>query len=105
MRVDQRGRSGASRSAANSRSKSASGSSARAGVAYGKREAPDLVALFLAEVAEVLGEAGEQVGLGDQHVDRRAHAELGVQLLQARAQLRGMLLALGRRLLQQVLRR
>ena len=36
----------------------------------------------LARVAEVLDEAGQQVGLGDQHVDREADAELAVQLLE-----------------------
>ena len=57
----------------------------------------------LPSVAEALVEAGDQVRLGDQHVDRRPHAELLGQLLQARAQLRRVFLALGRVLLQQVL--
>ena len=68
-----------------------------------KAEAPDLVALFLAELAEGLVEARDQVALRHHHVDRRTHAEVGVQLLQAQAQLRRVLLAVGRRLLQQVL--
>ncbi|MNZ86820.1 hypothetical protein D3C78_1056570 [compost metagenome] len=53
-------------------------------------EAPDLVALLAAERGEVLVEAGQQVELGHQHVDREDDAELPVQLLQAFAQLVGV---------------
>ena len=69
----------------------------------GEAEAPDLVAFFLAQVAKTLVEAGDQVALGDQHIDRRAHAQLLVQFLQPRAQLQRVFLAVGRALLQQVL--
>jgi hypothetical protein len=69
----------------------------------GKAEAPDLIALLLAELAEGLVEARDQVALRHHHVDRRTHAEMGVQLLQAQAQLGRVLLAVGRCLLQQVL--
>ena len=66
-------------------------------------ETPDLVAVFLGQAFEALVEAADQVGLGDQHIHRRAHAQLGLQLVQARAQLACVLLALGRALLQQIL--
>ncbi len=69
----------------------------------GQAEAPHLVALFLVQLAKAFVEAGDQVGLGDQHVHGHAQAQLVVQLLQARAQLRGVLLPLVHALLQQVL--
>ncbi len=63
---------------------------ARRIVAVGEGDAPDLRALVLVEVGEELHEAREQVELGHQHVDRKGDAELGVQLLDALAQRRGM---------------
>ena len=44
-----------------------------------QRGAPHLRALVLVEVGEELREAGQQVALGDHHVDREADAELRVQ--------------------------
>ena len=35
-----------------------------------ERHTPDLVALFLAQIVEELGEPGDQVGLGEHHIDR-----------------------------------
>ena len=49
--------------------------------------APHLRAFVLVEVGEELGEAGQQVALGDHHIDRKADAELAVQLLDALAHL------------------
>ena len=43
-----------------------------------------------AEVVEELDEAGDQVGLGEQHIDRDAHAELVLQLAHAAADGAGM---------------
>jgi len=48
-----------------------------------ERGAPHLRARLAPEVAEELGEAGQQVGLGDDHVDREAHAQRAVELLHA----------------------
>ena len=61
--------------------------------------APDLLALLLAEIGEELGEAGDEVALGEQHVDREADGELGVQLADARLDRAGMAdaLVLGQR--------
>ena len=44
------------------------------GLVQRQGEAPDLFALLLAERLEELGEARDQVGLGEQHIDREAHA-------------------------------
>jgi len=66
-------------------------------------EAEDLVALLLAHGAEGLVEAGQQVALGDHHVDRHLHAQALLQLLHAPAHARGLLLALVGRQGQQVL--
>ena len=56
---------------------------ALAGIGLGQREsgAPDLAAPLAVEIVEELGEAGDQVGLGEQRVDRHADPELLVDLL------------------------
>ena len=46
-----------------------------AGAVERQGKAPDLLALVLAEVVEILGEAGDQVGLGEGDVDRKPHAQ------------------------------
>ena len=56
-----------------------------AGAFLGQGEAPHLGPLVLAELGEILDEAVEQVGLGDQHIDRQAHAQRGLQLVQPAA--------------------
>ena len=56
----------------------------------GEGRAPDLRAAVAVEAVEELDEAGEQVGLGDQHVDRQAHAEPRVELADALAHVRGI---------------
>src|SRR5206468_4522060 len=71
-------------------------------LAVAQREAPRLRALLLAECREVLAEAGEEVGLRHQHVDRNADAELLVELLHPGAQGLRVRRALRRRLLQEV---
>ncbi len=50
-----------------------------------KGHAPDLLALLAAQVLEKLGKAGEQVRLGEQHVDRDAQPQLVVKFAQATA--------------------
>ncbi len=89
---------------------SSASNSAREGVA-GRRAAtstmrkvkPHGVArCVLVGVAEVVGEAGEQVALGDQQIDRKAHAKLLVQLLHALAHRARVLGPLGRAARQQV---
>src|SRR3546814_18295892 len=52
--------------------------------------APDLGALFLAQAVEELHEPGHQIEFGQHQVDGEAHAQLGVQLLNAQANRRGM---------------
>src|SRR5262249_2102906 len=47
--------------------------------------APDLLALLPAEIVEELDETGDEIRLGEQHVDREADAELGIELLEAGA--------------------
>ncbi len=49
--------------------------------------APHLRAFILVEVGKELGEAGQQVALGDHHIDRKADAELAVQFFDALAHL------------------
>ena len=53
-------------------------------------EPPDLVALCFVEAAEVGHKAVEQVGFGDQHIDREVNAQLFVQFDQAFAQRAGL---------------
>ena len=48
-------------------------------------EAPDLSALVLAQLAEGLDEAGDEVALGEEHVDRHHHLQLGHHLVDALA--------------------
>ena len=43
--------------------------------------APDLCPLLAVQVVEELGEAGDQVGLGEEHVDRHPDAEPRLQLI------------------------
>jgi hypothetical protein len=62
-----------------------------------QRETPDLLALVLGHVAEGIVEAGHEVHLRDQHVDRRAHAQLGLKFVQAIAQAARQLIAVRRR--------
>jgi hypothetical protein len=57
----------------------------------GQRGAPHAVALHLVAVAEELRKAGDQVGLGEHHVDRREHLQPLGQLLHALAQVLGQL--------------
>jgi len=45
------------------------------------REAPDLPAVLLREIAEGLDEAREEVGLGEDHVDRERHLEAALHLV------------------------
>ncbi|MCY1528047.1 hypothetical protein D9M68_631370 [compost metagenome] len=52
----------------------------------GQRGAPHAVALHLVAVAEELGKAGDQVGLGEHHVDRREHLQPLGEFLHALAQ-------------------
>ena len=49
---------------------------------YGKRHAPDLRASLDAQVLEELGEAVDQVALGDHHVDGQLDAQLAIELRQ-----------------------
>src|SRR5690606_33055491 len=51
----------------------------------GHREAPDLPALLLREVREGLDEAGDEVGLREEHVDRQRHLEAVLHLVDALA--------------------
>ena len=55
--------------------------------------APDLLALLLAQIVEELDEAGDQVGLGEDGIDRHPHAKLVVQLAHAPADGAGMRMA------------
>ncbi len=55
----------------------------------GQAGAPDAVALLLFAVAEEFREAGDQVGLGEHHVDRGEHFQPLGQLLHALAQILG----------------
>ena len=55
-----------------------------------ERRAPDLPAAGLAEVAEILGEARDQIGLGEQRIDREIDLEPLVQFEQPRADRVGM---------------
>ena len=48
-----------------------------------QREAPDLFAVFLAQMVEKLRKARDQIGLGEEDIDRKAHAQLFAQLVQA----------------------
>ena len=61
-------------------------------LALGQRQAkaPDLFAFFLAEVVEILGEARDHVGLGEQHINREAHPQLFAQFRQAALHRAGM---------------
>ena len=47
-----------------------------------ERRAPDLAPPALGEVAEILAEAVDQVGLGEQRIDREIDLQLLVQLQQ-----------------------
>ncbi len=53
------------------------------GIAFRHRqgEAPDLSTLVLAQLAEGLDEAGEEVALGEEHVDRKHHLQPGHHLV------------------------
>ncbi len=64
--------------------------------------APHLAPFVLAHFAEEFGEAGQQVALGDHDVDREAHAQLFMQVLDAGADGQRLLLAVRLALLQQV---
>ena len=63
-----------------------------AGFGLVEREAdtPDLAAPLAIQVIEEFGEAGDQVGLGEQRVDRHAHAKLVVEFLHPAADRAGM---------------
>ena len=52
--------------------------------------APDLRALFLVEVGEEVHETSQQIGLGDEHIDRKGDAQALVQFFDALAQLTRM---------------
>ncbi|MCY1505164.1 hypothetical protein D9M68_393610 [compost metagenome] len=56
-----------------------------------QREPPYLRKLVAAERREILLEAREKIGLGDQHVDRERDAQLLAQFLEPAPQHRGML--------------
>ena len=56
--------------------------------------APDLAAARFGEVAEILGEAGDQVRLGEQRIDREIDLEFLVQFQQALADRHRMLVKL-----------
>ncbi|MNQ40754.1 hypothetical protein D3C85_544150 [compost metagenome] len=71
-------------------------------VVQGEGGAPDLGAVFLAEVVEELHEARHQVELGEHDVDRETHSELAIQLLHPGADGLGMGGALGVAAQQQV---
>ena len=60
---------------------------APAGGVVRQGRAPDLVAFAAFAVFEEVDEAGDQVGLGEQHVDRREHFQFLGELLHALAQL------------------
>src|SRR6202040_3954804 len=47
-----------------------------------QRHAPDLLALLAAQIVEILDEAGDQIGLGEEDIDREADAELIAELAQ-----------------------
>ena len=70
-----------------------------------ERRAPDLRAPLAVEVVEELGEPGDQVRLGEQHIDRHPHAEPRLQLLDPAADRRRMRLAFGGRSLGDVAER
>src|SRR5690606_19118068 len=67
-----------------------------------ERDAPDLLALALAEILEELREAGDEVALREQHVDREADAELAIELDDALANRARVRAPLGLRLRHQV---
>ena len=56
--------------------------------------APRLRALALLQIAEELGEAGDEIDLGEEHVDRQGLLERDLHLVDARADLGGRLLDL-----------
>ena len=62
-----------------------------------ERGAPNLRALLAIEVVEELGEARDQVGLGEQRIDRHANAEPRLQFVDPAADRRGVRLAFGGR--------
>src|SRR6185312_9940013 len=46
----------------------------------GQRHAPDLLALLAAQIVEILDESRDQIGLGEEDIDRKADAELVAEL-------------------------
>jgi len=44
----------------------------------GKRHSPYLRTIRLIEIVEILGEAGDQIGLRQQHIHRKPHAQLAI---------------------------
>jgi hypothetical protein len=67
-----------------------------------ERDAPNLIARLAVEVGEELHEPGQQIGLGDQQVDRERVFEGAEQFLQARTNGQSLRLAFCARQLQQV---
>ena len=62
-----------------------------------ERGAPNLRTLLAIEVIEEFGESRDQVGLGEQRIDRDPYAEPRLQFVEAAADRRGVRLAFGRR--------
>ena len=69
----------------------------RLGLGQGKGHPPDLVTAFPVQIVEEFTEAGNQIGLGEQRIDRHADAEPLLQLLHPAADGAGMSEALVRR--------
>ena len=67
-----------------------------------ERHAPHLRAAFRGEILEVLGEAVDEVALGDHEIDRQLNPKLPVQLVEAAARRVDVGLARGRALDQQI---
>ncbi len=63
----------------------------RAAAVVAQRGAPDPVAFRALAVVEEVGKAGDQVGLGEDHVHRRVHAQALGEFLDPRAQALGQL--------------
>ena len=55
----------------------------RAGLAERERHAPDLITPLAVEVVEEFGEARDQIGLGEERIDRHANAQALLELLDA----------------------